>query len=170
MVTTNDGSPPHTTINPLSNPASAPTSTPKTMAASIGIPCSRQTAINEAQSPIIDPTETSISPVIIIRVIGNATIATGVIPANAIERFDGVRKYRETWLPQTNVTIRTNSRNTSQRARTARSQAPALLELIGIFYPVGGRFSAIGVRCLPHALPARYRITPSLRSPLPVPP
>src|ERR1700749_1872254 len=98
------------------------------MAASICIPCSRQTAINEAQSPTIDPTETSISPVIMIRVIGNATMATGVIPANAMDRFDGVRKYRDTWLPQTKVRISTNKRNTSHRVNTFRHDTSFIVE------------------------------------------
>ena len=46
----------------------------------------------EAQSPIIEPTEMSISPVTMISVIGSATIATGIIPASAIEILDAVRK------------------------------------------------------------------------------
>ena len=55
-----------------------------------------QTAIDDAQSPTIDPTEMSISPVMMISVIGSATIATGIMPASAIEMFDDVRKYCET--------------------------------------------------------------------------
>jgi hypothetical protein len=48
--------------------------------------------MTDAQSPTIDPTEMSISPVTMINVIGNATIAVGVIPASAIERLEAVRK------------------------------------------------------------------------------
>jgi hypothetical protein len=46
-----------------------------------------------AQSPTIDPTEISISPVTMINVMGKATIAAGVIPASAIEMFEDLRKY-----------------------------------------------------------------------------
>jgi hypothetical protein len=52
--------------------------------------------MNDEQSPTIDPTEISISPVTMISVMGKATIAAGVIPASAIEMFEEVRKYRET--------------------------------------------------------------------------
>ena len=69
---------------------------PSNIATSTGSPCSRHTAMSDAQSPTIDPTEISISPVTMINVMGNATIAAGVIPAKAIEMFEGVRKYRET--------------------------------------------------------------------------
>ncbi len=73
-----------------------PTTMPNNIATSTGSPCSRHTAMSDAQSPIIDPTEISISPVTMIRVIGNATSAAGVMLASAIEMFEGVRKYRET--------------------------------------------------------------------------
>ena len=62
-----------------------------------------QTAIAEAQSPTIEPTEMSISPVMMISVIGKATIATGATPASAIEMFEVVRKYLETCAPTTKV-------------------------------------------------------------------
>ena len=38
--------------------------------------------------PVIEPTEMSISPVMMIRVMASATIATGMAPAMAIEMFD----------------------------------------------------------------------------------
>ena len=61
-----------------------------------GSPCSMHTAMTEAQSPTIEPTEISISPVTMIKVMGSATMAVGAIPANAIEILEEVRKYRET--------------------------------------------------------------------------
>ncbi len=78
--------------------------------------------MTDAQSPTIDPTEISISPVTMINVMGNATIAAGVMPANAIEMLEAVRKYRETLAPQMKVPISTKSRNTSHRANERRNQ------------------------------------------------
>ncbi len=52
--------------------------------------------MTEEQSPTIEPTEISISPVTMIKVMGSATTAVGAIPANAIEILEEVRKYRET--------------------------------------------------------------------------
>ena len=46
----------------------------------------------DAQRPTMDPTEMSISPVMMISVIGNATIAVGAIPASAIEMLEDVAK------------------------------------------------------------------------------
>ena len=62
----------------------------------MGSPCSIDTAMIEEQSPTIEPTEISISPVTMIKVMGSATTAVGAIPANAIEMLEEVRKYRET--------------------------------------------------------------------------
>ena len=62
--------------------------TPTSIAASIGSPCSIATASVAAQSPTFDPTETSISPVTMTRVMPRATIAAGTAPAIAIEMFD----------------------------------------------------------------------------------
>jgi hypothetical protein len=78
---------------PLRSPASVPTMTPNNIAASIGSPCSKHTAMKVAHRPMIDPTEISISPVTMIKVIGKATIAAGVMPASAIEIFEDLRKY-----------------------------------------------------------------------------
>src|ERR1700730_17964321 len=138
-------------------PASVPTTTPKTIATSTGSFCSRQTAMTDAQSPTIDPTEMSISPVTIIKVMGNATIAVGVIPASAIERLEAVRKYRETLAPQMNVPIRTKRRNTSHRASERRNQSVVWPEVmmrpsLAIAAPVSTR-----ARLARLVLPGGYR-------------
>ena len=78
---------------PFSAPASVPTSRPASIETSMPSPCSRQTARLAAHRPTIEPTEMSISPQTITSVIGSATIAVGITPATAIERFDAVRKY-----------------------------------------------------------------------------
>jgi hypothetical protein len=49
-------------------------------------------------------------------------IAAGVIPASAIEIFDGVRKYRDTSAPQMKIPIRTKKRNSSHRASESRTR------------------------------------------------
>ena len=45
-----------------------------------------------AHKPIIEPTEMSISPVMMMRVIGRATIEIGMAPASAIDKFEEVSK------------------------------------------------------------------------------
>ena len=104
---------------PLNAPASVPTTTPASMAASIGKPCSMQTAMADAHRPTIEPTEISISPVMMISVIGKATIATGAMPASAIEMLDEVRKYSETCAPETKVSDQDDAAGRPPSARAA---------------------------------------------------
>src|SRR3981081_1735224 len=151
-------------------PASVPTTTPKTIATSTGSFCSRQTAMTDAQSPTIDPTEMSISPVTIIKVIGNATIAVGVIPASAIERLEAVRKYRETLAPQMKVPIKTKRRNTSHRASKRRNQSVVWPEVtVGPSLAIAARVGT-PARLARLVSPGCYKKKKAPRSPHPPPP
>src|ERR1700693_1900605 len=103
---------------PLNRPAKVPTKTPKHIAPPTGSLCSRQAAITAVLRPTMEPTDISISPVMMIKVIGSAMIAVGVMPAKGIDRLEELRKYLDTEAPQKKVAIRKQRRNASQRANT----------------------------------------------------
>jgi F420-dependent methylenetetrahydromethanopterin dehydrogenase len=70
-----------------------------------------------AHNPMIDPTEMSISPVTMIKVIAKATMAAGMKAAIAMEMFDAVKKYSDIAVPNTKVATRKARRSASQRAK-----------------------------------------------------
>jgi len=75
MVTASDGSPIRVTSRPFSRPPATPTSSTRTIASSNGTPREYSRPSTEQERPTIEPTEMSMSPVIMTSAIGNAMIS-----------------------------------------------------------------------------------------------
>ena len=75
IVTASDGSPTRVTSTPFSSPPAAPTTSAASIAGQIDQPWAKSDAITVPESPSIEATERSISPVITISATGSAMIA-----------------------------------------------------------------------------------------------
>ena len=73
--------------------------------------------------PAIDSTDRSISPAMMIRVIGRAMIATSISAASRLAKLPVVRKTGDSALPSTISTIRATTSSVSQRASSASTTA-----------------------------------------------
>ena len=89
-----------------------------------GTPAAHRNPRTALDSPAIDSTERSISPAMMISVIGSAMIATSISAASRFAKLPGVRKNRDSCDPMTIITSSTTSSSVSQRASSA-DQPPA---------------------------------------------
>ena len=78
IVTASDGSPTTATRKPLNMPASTPITSPRTSTTPMSHPACQSTPMSALVRPAIDATDRSISPVMMMRVIGIAMSSTGI--------------------------------------------------------------------------------------------
>src|SRR5487761_2105215 len=116
-VTTRDGRPTRATSSPLRSPPSAPTTRTIGIPTSIGTPAAHSQPRIAPDSPIIDSTERSISPVMMISVMGRATIATSITALVRFAKLGPVRKNFESRVPSITSSTRITSSTDSQRRR-----------------------------------------------------
>ena len=78
-MTTSDGSPSFVTSRPLNRPQTAPTISAVAMQSQSGQPAAQVLPITALESPSVDATERSISPLMMINVIGSAISAFSML-------------------------------------------------------------------------------------------
>ena len=116
----NGGTPTLVMNQPLANPASAPTRIADAIASSNGSPTFFQnTPSRIADNPMIEPTDRSIPPVTMIKVIGNAISPTSTSKRPWFRRLPVVRNCSERNARTAIAAISTNRRMVSCRFRPA---------------------------------------------------
>ena len=125
MVTASEGSPTRVTISPLNRPAATPSRATMTKMASIGQCLAHRKPSSALDMPRMEATDRSISPLMMMSVIGSAMIATSPEVTPRLNRFEAVRKSGETATPNTKMATTTRARPVSHRtAPAAPSAAP----------------------------------------------
>ena len=81
----------------------------------MGTPAAQSQPRTAPARPIIDSTERSISPVMMIRVIGSATMATSITALVRLAKLAPVRNTVESRVPRTTSRAMTTRRRVSQR-------------------------------------------------------
>lgn len=87
MVTASDGSPSRVTSSPLNAPAARPTTAITTKIAIIGQCLSHRYPSRQLDMPRVDATDRSISPLMMISVIGSAMIAISPLDRPRLNRL-----------------------------------------------------------------------------------
>src|SRR5215469_7737680 len=115
MVTASEGSPSLVTSRPLNRPAARPSSTRTAKMASIGQCLAHRNPSSALDMPRMDATDRSISPLMMMSVIGSAMIATSPEVTPRLNRFEAVRKSGETAMPNAKIATTTSARPVSHR-------------------------------------------------------
>src|SRR5580658_7225027 len=115
MVTASDGSPTRVTSRPLNAPAARPTIAMTTKMAIIGQCLLHRNPSRQLDMPSVDETDRSISPLMMINVIGSAMIAISPLDRPRLNRLLLVRKFDEAATPATPMITTIRARPASQR-------------------------------------------------------
>ena len=118
-VTTSAGRPPRVTSQPFMKPPSAPTASTTTMAIGRGSPATMRVPRIAPERPTIDSTERSMSPVMMISVMGSAMIATSITELARLAKFLLEMKTSDMRAPVITRAASRRTRSVSQRARLA---------------------------------------------------
>ncbi len=124
MVTASDGSPSRVTSRPLKAPAARPTSAMTTKMAIIGQCLAHRNPSRQLAMPRVDETDRSISPLMMISVMGSAMIAISPLERPRLNRLLLVRKSGEAAVPMIPMITTISARPASQRkAHGARARS-----------------------------------------------
>src|SRR5215469_16221282 len=116
IVTASDGSPSRVTSRPLKAPAASPTIATITKMAGIGKPLFHSTPRSALAMPRIEATDRSISPLMMISVIGSVMIAISPLDGPTLNRLFPVRNCGDTDEPTMMTITTTAARPVSQRS------------------------------------------------------
>ena len=116
IVTASDGSRSRVTSRPLIAPARMPTTASVTKMAGIGQPRAHRKPSSALDMPRIDATDRSISPLMMISVIGSVMIAISPLDRPRLNRLLPVRKLGEATEPIAKMRMTTTARPVSQRS------------------------------------------------------
>src|SRR5215471_7656233 len=122
MVTASDGSPSRVTRNPLSRPAARPSSTRTAKIASIGQCLAHRKPSSALDMPRVDATDRSISPLMMMSVMGSAMIAISPDVTPMLKTFPLVQNCGEVTAPKMPMATTSTASPVSQRA-SGRSTA-----------------------------------------------
>ncbi len=96
------------------------------IAISRGTPEAHSHPKTQPESPTIDSTERSISPVMMIGVMARAMIEISITSWMENPKFDQVRKKGDSWVPHQTRNARMTTRNTSRRAAADKDPSTRL--------------------------------------------
>src|SRR5215813_1306692 len=116
IVTAREGSPTRVTSRPLISPARIPASATARKMASIGQCLAHRKPSSALDMPRIDATDRSISPLMMISVMGSAMIAISPEVTPVLKKFPEVRNCGEDNAPKITMAMMSSTRPLSQRS------------------------------------------------------
>src|ERR1700734_457350 len=141
IVTASEGSPTRVTSSPLIRPATIPSSATTTKMTSIGQWWLHRTPSSALDMPRIEATDRSISPLMMMSVIGKAMIAISPEVTPVLKKLPLVRNWGEVTAPKITMATTRRPRPVSQRPElwaAERSQLASPDAMLGSAEPAAG--------------------------------
>src|SRR6185437_15924504 len=147
IVTASEGSPTRVTSRPLISPARMPTRATTTKMASMGHPLAHRKPSSALDIPRIEATDRSISPLMMISVMGSAMIAISPAVTAVLKKLPVVRNLGDDIAPKITMAMTSSPSPLSQRSE-ARAAGPSRSRQLAAFsaFSAFSAFAAFSVR------------------------